>query len=136
MVEHRSDESSSKGLLTDRGALDRRELLKRGLAFAGAMNAGVGLTATGAAASLAANLESAPASAPVDAKSEARKIAFDKIGNGDQVLLISGFPQTRRSWNRLISLLSSKFQTIPADLPSFGDSGILSAPATTENVGK
>jgi pimeloyl-ACP methyl ester carboxylesterase len=50
--------------------------------------------------------------------------------------LISGFPQTRRSWNRLIPLLSSKFQTIPADLPSFGDSGFLSAPATTENVAR
>jgi len=75
-------------------------------------------------------------SAPVDARSEARKIAFDKIGNGDKVLLISGFPQTRRSWNRVIPLLSSRFQTIPADLPSFGDSGILSAPATTENVAR
>jgi pimeloyl-ACP methyl ester carboxylesterase len=33
-------------------------------------------------------------------------------------------------------LLSKHFQTIAADLPSFGDSGILSAPATTENVGR
>jgi len=33
-------------------------------------------------------------------------------------------------------LLSKTFQTVPADLPSFGDSGILSAPATTENVGR
>jgi pimeloyl-ACP methyl ester carboxylesterase len=76
-------------------------------------------------------------SAPAfDAASEARKIAFDRIGNGDRILLISGFPQTRLSWNRLTPLLSHKFQCIPADLPSFGDSGILSAPATTENVGR
>jgi pimeloyl-ACP methyl ester carboxylesterase len=73
---------------------------------------------------------------PLDAPREAEKIAFDRIGNGEKVLLISGFPQTRRSWNQLIPLLSPKFQAIPADLPSFGDSGILSAPATTENVGK
>jgi len=33
-------------------------------------------------------------------------------------------------------LLSPKVQTIPADLPSFGDSGFLSAPATTENVAR
>jgi pimeloyl-ACP methyl ester carboxylesterase len=72
----------------------------------------------------------------LDAKTEARKIAFDRIGHGEKVLLISGFPQTRRSWNQLIPLLSQKFETIPADLPSFGDSGLLAAPATTENVGK
>jgi pimeloyl-ACP methyl ester carboxylesterase len=73
---------------------------------------------------------------PMDAKSEAKKIAFDRTGKGDKVLLISGFPQTRRSWDRLIPLLSQKFETIPADLPSFGDSGILSAPSTTENAGR
>ena len=67
---------------------------------------------------------------------EAKKIAFDQIGNGEKVLLISGFPQTRRSWNRLIPLLTKNFQAIPADLPSFGDSGILAAPATTENVAR
>jgi pimeloyl-ACP methyl ester carboxylesterase len=72
----------------------------------------------------------------LDATREAKKIAFDRIGNGEKVLLISGFPQTRLSWNRLIPLLSQKFETIAADLPSFGDSGILSAPATTENVGR
>jgi pimeloyl-ACP methyl ester carboxylesterase len=67
---------------------------------------------------------------------EARKIAFDRIGHGEKVLLISGFPQTRRSWNRIIPLLSPAFEMIPTDLPSFGDSGLLAAPATTENVGK
>jgi pimeloyl-ACP methyl ester carboxylesterase len=36
----------------------------------------------------------------------------------------------------LIPLLSQKFGAIQADLPSFGDSGFLAAPATTENVGK
>jgi pimeloyl-ACP methyl ester carboxylesterase len=76
------------------------------------------------------------ASGLLDAKKEAKKIAFDRVGNGEKVLLISGFPQTRRSWNRLIPLLSPKFQTIPADLPSFGDSGLLSAPATSENVAR
>ena len=72
----------------------------------------------------------------LDPKTEAAKIAFDQIGSGEKVLLISGFPQTRLSWNRLIPLLSPKFEMIPADLPSFGESGILAAPATTENVAK
>jgi pimeloyl-ACP methyl ester carboxylesterase len=77
-----------------------------------------------------------PLTSSLDALSESKKIAFDRIGNGDSVLLISGFPQTRLSWNRLVPLLSHKFQCMPADLPSFGDSGFLSAPATTENVGR
>jgi pimeloyl-ACP methyl ester carboxylesterase len=72
----------------------------------------------------------------LDAKAEARKIAFDRTGSGDKILLISGFPQTRYSWNRLVPLLSRRFETIAADLPSFGDSGVLAAPATTANVAK
>ena len=83
-----------------------------------------------------AALPSEPDSAGLDGSAEAKKIAYDRVGSGEKVLLISGFPQTRRSWNRLVPLLSQKFEVIPADLPSFGDSGILSGPATTENVGK
>jgi len=70
-----------------------------------------------------------------DAVGEARKIAFDRSGKGPTVLLISGFPQTRMSWKKIVPLLSSRHEVITADLPSFGDSGILSVPATTENVG-
>jgi len=72
----------------------------------------------------------------LDARREAKKIAFDRIGKGEKVLLLSGFPQTRRSWSRVIPLLSGDYEVIPADLPSFGDSGILEAPATTENAGR
>jgi pimeloyl-ACP methyl ester carboxylesterase len=72
----------------------------------------------------------------LDFRAEAGGIAFDRIGQGEKILLISGFPQTRRSWNRLIPLLSDRFELIPADLPGFGDSGFLSGPATTENVGR
>jgi pimeloyl-ACP methyl ester carboxylesterase len=75
-------------------------------------------------------------SATFDAKAEAKKIAFDRIGSGESVLFISGFPQTRRSWNRIVPLLSKDFQCTVADLPSFGDSGLLPGPATTENVAR
>jgi pimeloyl-ACP methyl ester carboxylesterase len=71
-----------------------------------------------------------------DPKAEAKRIAFDRTGRGENVLLISGFPQTRRSWNKIVPLLSKDFRTVVADLPSFGDSGLLPAPATTENVGR
>jgi pimeloyl-ACP methyl ester carboxylesterase len=121
----------------------RRELLKEGAALAGALTMGFGPSEIGAAAApliSASDHELGPAAgagqAPLDAAAEAKKIAFDRTGNGEKVLLISGFPQTRLSWNRLIPLLSQKFQCIAADLPSFGDSGILSVPATTENVGR
>ena len=57
----------------------------------------------------------------MDPVKEAKNIAFDRVGSGEKVLLISGFPQTRRSWNKIVPLLSVKFQAIAADLPSFGE---------------
>jgi pimeloyl-ACP methyl ester carboxylesterase len=112
--------------LAGNAVLQRRALLERAGLSAGALGMSVGLNATTAAA----------AASSIDANAEAKKIAFDRAGNGEKVLLISGFPQTRRSWNRIVPLLSKDFRTIAADLPSFGDSGILSAPATTENVAR
>jgi len=111
---------------------DRRTILGRAMALAGA------LAATGGIGAAEATAAPSPAqgAGPIDFKAEAQKIAFDKIGQGEKVLLISGFPQTRQSWNKLIPLLSQKYQLIPADLPSFGDSGILPGPATTENAGR
>jgi pimeloyl-ACP methyl ester carboxylesterase len=72
----------------------------------------------------------------MDAMIEAKKISFDRAGKGEKVLLVSGFPQTRLSWNRLVPLLAERFETVAADLPSFGGSEILPAPATTENVAR
>jgi pimeloyl-ACP methyl ester carboxylesterase len=111
--------------------LQRRDFLKLGISFAGAVGVGVGMSAIASGAPRIAQEQGS-----LNAASEAKKIAFDRVGNGEPVLLISGFPQTRRSWNRMLPLLSPKFQVIPADLPSFGESGILGAPATTENVGR
>jgi len=137
------NESRTSGKVTVDRVLRRRELLKGSMDLAGAFSAGLGLNAIRAMAGPVAETDvlgaarvAHPTQETLDAASEAKEIAFDRIGTGEKVLLISGFPQTRLSWNRLIPLLSQKFQTIPADLPSFGDSGILSAPATTENVGR
>jgi pimeloyl-ACP methyl ester carboxylesterase len=77
-----------------------------------------------------------PNASAFDPKAEAKRIAFDRTGAGENLLLISGFPQTRRSWNKIVPLLSKEYRTVAADLPSFGDSGILAAPATTENAGR
>jgi pimeloyl-ACP methyl ester carboxylesterase len=118
-------------------SLRRRDLLTVGLAIAGALGVGLdGIGTVAAADAPAAPKPSGGDGRKLDARREAKKIAFDRVGKGEKVLLISGFPQTRRSWNRLIPLLSSDYEMIPADLPSFGDSGILEAPATTENAGR
>ena len=115
----------------------RRDLLTAGLALTGALGVGVeAISAAAAAAAPAQPSASGRSSRPLDPREEARKIGFDRVGKGEPVLLLSGFPQTRRSWNKVIPLLSADFETIAADLPSFGDSGILQAPATTENVGR
>lgn len=114
---------------TQGGTIDRRARLMQATGVAGA------LAVAGAALPAAAQGSALPADG-LDAKAEARKLAVDRKGKGEKVLMISGFPQTRRSWDRLIPLLSDKYETIPADLPSFADSGFLSASATTENVGK
>jgi pimeloyl-ACP methyl ester carboxylesterase len=106
-------------------SVDRRALLEGAGVVVGALGTGVTL---GAGTSAAASA--------FDPGAEAKRIAFDRTGNGESVLLISGFPQTRRSWNKMLPLLSKQFQTVAADLPSFGDSAILSAPATTENVAR
>jgi pimeloyl-ACP methyl ester carboxylesterase len=107
------------------GSLNRRSLLEGAGVVAGA--SGVGVTLAAAAPAAASHF---------DPKAEAKRIAFDRTGNRENVLLISGFPQTRRSWNKIVPLLSKDFGTVAADLPSFGDSGLLSAPATTENVAR
>jgi pimeloyl-ACP methyl ester carboxylesterase len=107
------------------GLLDRRALLEGAGVIAGALGIGAMVSAAPATAASA-----------FDPKAEAKRIAFDRTGSGETVLLISGFPQTRRSWNKIVPLLSKDFRTVAADLPSFGDSGVLSAPATTENAGR
>jgi pimeloyl-ACP methyl ester carboxylesterase len=129
--------------LTGGASLDRRQLLKRSLAFAGTLAMSAGLQARAGSAFAAPRASIGESSAappntpqPLDAKAEAEKIAFDRVGSGEKLLMISGFPETRLSWNKLTPLLSQKFECVAADLPSFGDSGILAAPATTENVGR
>jgi 2-succinyl-6-hydroxy-2,4-cyclohexadiene-1-carboxylate synthase len=47
--------------------------------------------------------------------------AFDWRGP-DQIVLVHGFTQTLRSWDRLASLLSETFQVVRVDLPGHGGS--------------
>jgi pimeloyl-ACP methyl ester carboxylesterase len=125
------DEAPSTGL-------SRRAMLKSGVAVA--MAGGTGLITGNSSEARAQQLR--PQAGPtrdtrtLDASAEAKKIGYDRTGSGERVLFLSGFPQTRRSWNKLTPLLKSKFEVITADLPSFGDSAIMQAPATTENAAR
>ena len=143
MVTSTNDNSNDRELVSNSNQISRRHIMKTGIAFAGVLGVGVGPNSANAMTTVGEPHEMFAAagaaqfgSGTLDPVAEAKKIAFDRKGNGEPVLLISGFPQTRRSWNRMISLLASKFQAIPTDLPSFGDSGILGAPASTENVAR
>jgi len=106
----------------ERRTLNRRTLLESGITLQGALGLSPRLGATAAAQEIAQ-----AGKGPLNASAEAKKIAYDTIGKGPKAFMISGFPSTRRSWNRLIPLLSQRYQCIPADLPSFGDSGILTS---------
>jgi len=116
--------------------LDRRTLMQRAAAFIGAMGWSGSLGAITTVARAGQDAEVAPPIGPLDATAEAKKLAYDRVGKGDPIFMISGYPSTRRSWNRLIPLLSPKYECIPTDLPSVGGSGLLHAPATTENVAR
>jgi hypothetical protein len=126
-----NDKSSQSEHIAAGTFQQRRELLKRGIALVGTLSVSVGRNSINASTLVDLSLASQQGLSPksstpaLDAASEAKKIAFDRVGAGDRILLILGFPQTRFSWNRLVPLLSHRFQCIPADLPSFGDSGIL-----------
>jgi pimeloyl-ACP methyl ester carboxylesterase len=119
------------------GPIDRRTLLSGGAALAAALGFGMATERT-ASVARAAGESATPSygSGPLDAQREAKKIAFDRAGRGERVLMISGFPSTRYSWHKMVPLMSSKYELIVADLPSFGDSGFLEAPASTENVAR
>ena len=143
MATSENDNSNDRELVSGTSQISRRRILKTGFAFAGALGVGVGPKSADATTTVGETHEMFAAggapefgSGTLDPVDEAKKIAFDRVGTGEKVFLISGFPQTRRSWNKLIPLLSKRFQAIPADLPSFGDSGFLAAPATTENVAR
>ncbi len=118
--------------------LSRRSLLKAGSAMMGVAGLGLNLILPEECALAQIQPQAGPPTdtRTLNAAAEAKGIGFDLTGSGDKVLCLSGFPQTRRSWNRVKPLLAPHYEVITADLPSFGDSAILQAPATTENAGR
>lgn len=50
-------------------------------------------------------------------------------GSGEPVLLVHGYPQTKAAWHRVAGPLADRYMVIAVDLPGYGDSRIVGAPA-------
>ena len=50
------------------------------------------------------------------------RIAYDRLGSGPPVLLLHGWPQTRRMWRLVAPHLAERFSVVAADLRGYGDS--------------
>jgi hypothetical protein len=92
MAPYGNDESNNHEGVVACDLLRRRDLLKLGITVVGAVSMGAGLNPIAAAAPSDRAPASKPGPASLDAPIEAKKIAFDRIGNGEKVLLISGCP--------------------------------------------
>ncbi|MDQ3811985.1 MAG: alpha/beta hydrolase, partial [Chloroflexota bacterium] len=57
------------------------------------------------------------------------RIAYDRVGSGPPLLLLHGWPQTRRMWRRVVPALAERFTVIAADLRGYGDSEPASDPS-------
>ena len=50
------------------------------------------------------------------------RIAYERGGSGHPLLLIHGYPETRRMWRGVASALTSRFDVVSMDLRGYGDS--------------
>ena len=64
------------------------------------------------------------------AQGQGVQIAYERAGTGSPLLLLHGFPQTRRMWRQVIPALAQRFTVITADLRGYGDSHPSSDPSS------
>ena len=50
------------------------------------------------------------------------RIAYERSGDGPPLLLLHGWPQTRRMWRHVVPALARRFTVVAADLRGYGDS--------------
>jgi len=68
-----------------------------------------------------------------DPQKEAMRLSFTTLGTGTPIILLSGFPQTKHSWDHILPLLSMEYCVYAIDLPGIGESPILNVPYNTRN---
>jgi haloacetate dehalogenase len=60
-------------------------------------------------------------------------IAADVTGSGPPLLVLHGYPETRRMWDAVVPALAERFTVVAADLPGYGDS--FRPPVTDDHAG-
>jgi pimeloyl-ACP methyl ester carboxylesterase len=61
-------------------------------------------------------------------------LAYERLGNGEPLMLIHGFPLDHTSWNEVASLLENDFDLIQPDLRGFGQSTTVETPYTISDM--
>ena len=74
------------------------------------------------------------ANEPLYADINGAKIAYDRTGTGFGVLLLHGFPRTRRTWAQITPALAERFTVVAPDRRGYGDSELPSDPAAYANT--
>ena len=72
------------------------------------------------------------ANEPLYADVNGIRIAYDRTGNGFGLLLLHGFPRTRRTWAEVTPALARRFTVVAPDRRGYGDSERPSDPSTYE----
>jgi len=68
------------------------------------------------------------------AKVNGIRIAYETTGSGFPLLLLHGFPRTRRTWSRVTPALAERFTVVAADRRGYGDSERPAPPAPYDNA--
>ena len=71
---------------------------------------------------------------PLYAEVNGLRVAYDRTGDGFGLLLLHGFPRTRRTWAQVTPALARRFTVVAPDRPGYGDSDRPSDPAAYEAV--
>lgn len=61
------------------------------------------------------------------------EVAYEVTGSGFPLLLLHGFPRTRRTWSRVTPALARRFTVVAADRRGYGDSARPAPPAPYDN---
>ena len=62
------------------------------------------------------------------------RIAYETIGDGYPLLMLHGFPRTRRTWQKASQYLKERFMIVAPDRRGYGDSDRGADPATYDNA--
>lgn len=49
-------------------------------------------------------------------------LAYNKAGNGSAIVLLHGFPESRKLWDKVVPFLAAYYKVIVPDMPGSGDS--------------